>query len=99
VIGTAARATLNQYIKAISSNNSKEFDNYKEIGGKQLTIDKVPAALLEYSASVDGYDLHYKELVAIKNGAFYQVTGTTTEAGWTSHQQAIDASLMSVKFQ
>jgi hypothetical protein len=97
-IGSPARASLNQYIKAISENNAKEFTNYKEIGGKKLTVDNAPAAMLEYTATVDGYDLHYSELVAIKKGAFYQVTGTTTEASWVKYSRSINASLKSVKF-
>jgi hypothetical protein len=97
VIGTPAKATLSQYIKAISANNAKEFTGYKEIGGKELTVDGVPAAILEYSALVDSFDLHYSELVIIKSGAFYQVTGTTTAAGWTSNSRQITDSLKSVK--
>jgi hypothetical protein len=99
VIATAARGTLDQYIKVISENNAKEFKNYKEIGGQRIVVDGARGAIVEYSGTVDNYDLRYSELVAIKNGAYYQVTGTTTVNSWKTYHDAIEASLNSVKLR
>lgn len=97
VITSQAQGTLDQYAEAISTINTKNLKNYREVSPQDLQIDGQPAKILNYTASVNGRSLRTAQLIIIKNNILYGFNSIGLVSSWSKHEVEISKSFASIK--
>lgn len=94
---SSAGKTLDTFVSALRKLMATKLGHLNILSDQSLTLNGMPAHLLETAFDNGVIHLHALELITVKNGIVYEVTGTVLDATWDRYQAALDQSLRTFK--
>ena len=90
-----------KYLAQQSSRNNKQLmHTYKQIGIKDIVVDKCKGSLLEYTISLQGYTLHGSQYIVKKpDNTTFTITATTDVKRHQEQMKTINAIINSISIK
>lgn len=76
----------------------KEFEDFKFISSKTVSIDGVSGIRIDFKATFDGTPMEMYQMITIKNGIQYVLTAAVTDKNqWKKHKSILTKSFATLK--
>lgn len=86
------------WVNSFLDEYKRQIDGFKFISSKDVTIDGLPGFRIDYKATFNGVPMEGYQLIAIKDGIEYVLTGTVTDKSqWKKYQDIIAKSFATFK--